>query len=93
MIICIDYDDTYTRDPDYWMLVIEAALVKGHEVICCTMRYPEEAEDMEVKFRSRICPIYFTSRKAKKPYLAIRGINPDVWIDDSPHWILNDASS
>lgn len=90
MVICIDYDETYTKDPYLWQIFIVMAQHRGHEVICCTMRTEEEAEDLPLKLREQVT-VYATSRKAKKDYLSIRGINPGVWIDDSPYWVLNDA--
>ena len=40
--IGLDYDGTYTVDPDLWLRFVRQAKDRGHEVICVTMRYPEE---------------------------------------------------
>lgn len=37
------------------------------------------------------CEIYYTSRIGKKKYMDEKGICIDVWIDDSPVFILEDA--
>ena len=47
---------------------------------CVTMRYPTEPIDMP-------CDVFYTSRKAKA-----MAFKADVWIDDSPHWLLYDAN-
>jgi hypothetical protein len=86
MIIAIDYDDTYTKDPDLWLMFIDAALEKGHQVIVATMRAPYQKNTMDTRLVEKI-PVYFTNSKAKKPELATKGINPDIWIDDSPHYV------
>ena len=88
--ICIDYDSTYTTDPRLFDAFINMAKNNGHEVICCTMRYEHEAMEMPETI-GRQCPIYFTGRKAKEPFLRAIGISPSIWIDDSPGWIFTDA--
>jgi len=91
MIVAMDYDGTYTRNPGLWDRFMFSAMQDGHTVICCTMRTPEEAEDVRHAMGYGVT-VYTTSRKAKKPYLAMRGIHPDTWIDDNPRWILEDAA-
>ena len=90
MLICLDYDNTYTLDPRLWMHFIKSAIRRGHEVICCTMRYKYEAAGMCPELTSTI-HVFYSGRLAKKPFLSKVGIEPDVWIDDSPHWIVQDA--
>lgn len=84
MLIALDYDDTYTRDPVFWDQFLELAVSTGHRVICLTMRYPEEAVSLS-------CEVFYTSRKAKKPYAAALMLHVDIWIDDAPHFILMDS--
>ncbi len=86
MIIALDYDKTYTADKYLWAIFISAARKLGHEVICLTMRYPKEAiEDMgDIK-------IYYTERKAKLVWAKTNNIDVDIWIDDRPAWLFDDA--
>jgi hypothetical protein len=94
MLICIDYDGTYTCDPVLWDTFISTAKKAGHRVICATMRYEiSEGEPVKKALAHLVEAIYFTDRKGKQPWLAARGVLPDVWIDDSPTWLLNDAAS
>lgn len=87
MRIALDYDDTYTRDPVFWAAFIQMARTRGHEVMIVTMRYPREpVQDVP-------CEVIYTGRSAKKDFLEARGIIIDVWIDDSPHWILVNAAA
>jgi hypothetical protein len=79
MKIALDYDKTFTLDKSFWSKFIDFAVQNGHEIVCVTMRTPEETIEMP-------CKVIYTSRKAKQEFY-----KPDVWIDDSPHWIYQDS--
>jgi hypothetical protein len=64
----------------------------GHEVVCCTMRYKEEGGDVEEALANKVDAIVYTGRKAKHKFLRDKGIDINVWIDDNPHWIHQDAA-
>lgn len=91
MIICIDYDNTYTADPALWNSFLQQAKKRGHTIICATMRYEIEGEEVKTYLTDKVDRIIFTDRKAKLLYLQSLGINPDVWIDDNPSWLFNDG--
>lgn len=84
MRIALDYDGTYTADPVLWDAFIAQAQGHGHEVICITMRHEHEEIAMP-------CRVIYTSRQAKKPAAIAYGIEIDIWIDDSRHWIMVDS--
>jgi hypothetical protein len=87
MIIALDYDGTFTADPELWQHFIRDATERGHKVVCVTMRYPDEPiGDMD-----GVSEIIYTSREAKGPFMAALGRLMDVWIDDKPHWIFQRA--
>ena len=90
MLIAIDFDDTYTRDPHLWDLFINQAKLRNHEVICVTMRFPEEGNEVINSIGKR-CKIIFTERQAKEKFLKSLNIRPDIWIDDNPFWIYRDG--
>lgn len=84
-VFALDYDGTYTRDPELWDSWIKLATSRGHLVLCVTMRYQEETIEMP-------CEVIYTSRKAKQPFMIARGFRPpDVWIDNEPKWLLEDS--
>ena len=86
MNIAIDHDLTYDQDPKLWDLFIATALQRGHKVWGVTKREPHLTVYMS-------CPVIYTSRKAKRPFVKAKGIHIDVWIDDSPEGILfNDGA-
>ena len=91
MLLALDFDETYTRDPEFWNRVILYAKDRGHTVICATMRYEHEGKDVIDALESRVEKIIFTGRKAKHGAVYAAGYMPSVWIDDSPHWIHTDA--
>ena len=93
MLLALDYDDTYTRDPEFWDAVIELAKSRGHSVICATMRYQQEGADVETALASKVEKIIYTGRKAKHNAVYAAGYMPSVWVDDSPHWIHMDAAA
>lgn len=89
MNIGLDYDDTYTRDPDFWKLVISAAEFRGHKVYCITARSPSQSQEVLDSIGKIIghdnC--LFTNMRAKKKYAYGKGISIDVWIDDLPVFV------
>lgn len=91
MLIALDYDNTYTRDPIFWDGMISLAKSRGHEVVVATMRSQAEGLQVEGALSSKVDCIIFTNRMAKKPYLERLGYFPSVWIDDCPFFILNNA--
>ena len=80
MIVALDYDKTYTADPALWNAFMADAKQRGHVVKIVTMRYPEEA------IPSPPCDVVYTSRQAKR-----KCFTADIWVDDSPNWIFEDA--
>lgn len=93
MLIALDYDDTYTADPILWDLFIEQAKQRGHEVFCVTMRYADkESQEVEENLGDKVDRIIYTNRKAKKVVFRMQcGRNPDIWIEDTPEWLFEDA--
>ena len=86
MIIGLDYDGTITEDKSFWIAFYYMARAAGHDVQVVTMRH--ESEPI-TDFPSMI---WYTGRKAKKPWCDANGLKIDVWIDDQPAWLLNDSA-
>lgn len=92
MNIALDYDGTYTEDPDLWNTFLENCKKRGHNVYLVTMRFPEEENDIiKLRIRKRVKDVIFTSRKAKMEYVNNLNLNINVWIDDNPMWIFQDS--
>jgi hypothetical protein len=88
MNIAIDYDSTYTQDPELWNEFIASSQARGHSVICVTMRYPDCPEE---RIEGLPIPVYYTGRGAKMPFVKRLDLHVDVWIDDNPAWIYLNA--
>lgn len=92
VLIALDYDGTYTNDPDFWNDFIYMVKSRGHKVICATMRYDDPVESKDVNRTIGVsCEVIYTGRKAKKDFLAKMNIHPDVWIDDNPLWLYQNG--
>ncbi len=92
MLIALDYDGTYTADPDMWDRFIADARSRGHSIVVATMRCSnKEGDEVRTTLGERVDLIVFTERKAKKQFLRNMQIIPDIWIDDNPDWLYEDA--
>ena len=77
MKIALDYDGTYTADPEMWNEVIEVFKNHGHEVTCVSSRFatnPPTLVPLDI-----VC----CSFRAK-----CRSFAADIWIDDNP-WSIH----
>lgn len=88
MIIALDYDKTYTADKLLWDTFCVICEQAGHTVICLTMRFNNKDEQIGNVPMSKI---YYTERQAKKVWADKNGIIVDIWIDDKPAWLFEDA--
>lgn len=101
MNIAIDFDDTFTADPDLWRSFIEDALNRGHLVyiVTCRMDNDENRAEVHGDCGPQIgdSPItglprhrhYFTSMSPKRWFMLQRGVVIDIWIDDIPDCVEN----
>lgn len=92
MLISLDYDDTYTRDPEMWNAFIALAHSVGHEVIVVTMRHPTELAIVNQQLEDKVKAIYPTSGRQKRKFMRdVHKLLPHVWIDDMPEFIADQA--
>lgn len=91
MRLSLDFDKTYTLDPPTWDRVVRVFRDAGHEVWVVTMRFDagSEADEVHQALAGKVDGFIFTGRKAKLPYVESIGHKIDVWMDDSPYWLLN----
>lgn len=90
---CLDWDGTYTADPELWLAWIVNAHARGHRVYVITMRYPSEVPDNAHTHALAALGVHIvaTSRLAKRPFARAMGIDIHIWIDDNPEAVLMDA--
>lgn len=96
MNIALDYDGTFTSDPDLWCTFIHQSLIRGHKVYVVTMRYASECEDFHPLLKYWNLPVVATGkdndRYAKRKACEELGINIHIWIDDNPEAVYKNAS-
>lgn len=90
MKIALDYDNTYTLDPEFWDRFITATWLMNHEIRIVTIRDERHDRTAPLVRLERSLPVIYTRGVAKKWFLAHfgEGFTPDVWIDDKPETIL-----
>lgn len=88
MLIAIDFDDTYTRDPVFFDLMIQELKSRGHAAICVTARMEKDGGDVTASNLANLCErIIFTGGKPKRQFTAEAGYYPSIWVDDMPETI------
>jgi len=91
--MALDYDSTFSLDPAAWFEALSLLKAKtGWSIIGVTMRYEGETADIDSRYGDICDRIFFTSRQAKIAFLRERGIEVDVWIEDSPHWLFQNSA-
>lgn len=81
MLIALDYDFTFTLDPEFWRDVIALGIARGHKFVCVTGR------DVPPNFsREPTIPMPVVCAGGELKFRAARraGYMVDVWVDDSP---------
>lgn len=89
--IALDYDGTYTAMPGVWDVFIRAARADGHQVEFVTMRYQNEVETILPCVSEKVDNVVYTGRKGKLCHMDSIGRPVDIWIDDCPGFIFQDA--
>ena len=90
MIFGLDWDGTVTGDQELWETFVRQAKARGHQVVIVTMRYNNEP--ISQTFVDIVDGVIYTGRRAKKRFVKALGVPIDVWIDDNPVFLFEDAS-
>lgn len=96
MLVALDYDETFTRDPATWISVVNVLRAAGHTVVVVTMRDTSrnEAEPVLIALYDHVDAVFFTARCSKWDYMmTVHKLLVHVWIDDNPLFILKDANA
>jgi hypothetical protein len=88
MNIALDFDDTYTRDPVMWDQFISLVQSRGHDIRIVTFR-KRSMNDAALDYLATKMPVIFTEFTQKRAFTNKMGWIVDVWIDDSPEFIVN----
>lgn len=79
----LDYDDTFTADPDLWRQFITTAQSRGHIVVCVTARRTPPDFSREPRLPDSV-PIVCAGPEFKRHAAAKAGHPISIWIDDMP---------
>jgi hypothetical protein len=76
--VCVDYDDTFSTNPELWTKIIEMMREAGAHVFCISLRFPN--------FPIGNFPgeVYYASGQLKWEFAESLGLKVDIWIDDWP---------
>jgi hypothetical protein len=91
MILAIDFDETYTRDPQLWDGFVSAAMAKGHRIFCVSARHERQMGEVRDTI-GRLIGVescFGTGGAPKRRFMAeIADTHVDVWIDDAPESVV-----
>lgn len=90
MNIGLDFDGTFTEDPESWHVFIDLFKNKGHSIFLITMRHPEEA-NRAMKDLSKKIPVVFTGRKAKQAFVG-DNFKAHFWKEETKKWETEDRN-
>lgn len=93
LVFALDFDDTFTADPELWAAWIVMAKRRGHKVYCVTARRDHEENRQEIfdlfdEWHVEI-PVIFCNLGSKTWTMEQRGIKVNIWIDDAPHALVH----
>lgn len=87
MRLALDFDATYTNDPELWEPFVAHAIQRGHDVTIVTARHQHSTsydnDDVEEAAKLMGIPVIYCGGVQKQDVYGA-----DVWIDDSPHAIV-----
>lgn len=81
----LDYDNTFTEDPELWRQFIKACLSRGHFVYITTARNSNNIDDI-----SKALPgveIIPSNGRLKQLATDEAEVTIDIWIDDMPELV------
>lgn len=93
MKIALDYDNTYSADPQFWNQFIGLSAKHGHEVRVVTARDDRFDRTDSLLVLEKIVPVVYCRGVAKKWFMSHfgDGFVPDIWIDDKPESIFQNS--
>lgn len=88
MLIAVDYDGTYSVDPEFFRVVVRAGTAVGHRFVMVTGRSDEGQWGVEVRRAvGGLMPIVFAADGWKREAALAAGYEVDVWVDDHPEYV------
>ena len=85
MLVAIDYDETYTHNPEAWAQVIRTLKEYGYSVIGATLR--NRYQTVNDQFYRLCDSVIYCAGLAKDDTVTSFGYKINIWIDDKPRYI------
>lgn len=82
-VISVDYDDTYTKDPEMFDAFIAVMKSRGHIPVVVTFRNKDRYPITDPPK----CEVFYTDGVGKAEFMRGIGFEVDIWIDDWPELI------
>lgn len=83
-VVAIDFDNTITADPRFYLGLIAQYRDHGWEPIICSLR--DDLADNRMEIREKLhddgIRIYTTDGRKKRAFMLYQGISVGLWIDD-----------
>ena len=91
--IAIDWDNTISADPIFFLQLIKKLQQTGYKPFVCTLRSPDKDSIEEIKavLEETNIAIYLTDGKPKRRYMKKLGVKVHLWIDDFYPGISKDS--
>lgn len=90
MTLSIDFDRTWTQDPNGWASVARFFRDRGHTVLLVTNRSRlrhHHVFEVQQHCRDHVDAIIFAGEQPKRVAARQAGYHVDVWVDDTPESI------
>lgn len=84
MLIALDWDDTYTKDPDFWDDFLALACATRVEVIIVTGRKESDPLPLDRYPNCVHLDVVYADGELKEKAALKAGHMVDIWIDDLP---------
>jgi hypothetical protein len=83
--VAIDYDDTYSANPEIWTEILLLMKIHGFKTICATNRRDTEANRIRLSeaFNGKVLDIVYCNGY-KDTVCRKKGYNVLVWIENDP---------
>ncbi len=87
MLIAIDYDKTWTADPDLFGSFAKSLKKAGHKCICVTSRATDTENNDLANSIGQYMPIVYAGNQPKRKAAEKQRYHVNIWIDDMPESI------
>ena len=88
----VDYDGTWSADPDAFEAFAALLIARGHRVVVVTARASGHVQ-VRRAVGKHVHRVIFTSGRPKRAYCAVQDEMIDIWIDDMPEMIVGSVKN